>query len=415
MPSAAARRRRPRSTPAARAVTAPITTVRRVRRAAARHVDRRAAHRQLAQPRPCWPCGQRRAAIGSSSPASATAPTFAIASSSAARTLGLDARQGRRQLVGRTRAAAPGRRRRRRAARSARARAASPFVRTSATIARDASATSAAPGASARSSATARSGPPAARARSSRTQPLHQRRRSPPPSACARPGWRSGARCRRTISSRTTSPFSRSVVPVAVRSTIASTRPVSGASSTEPLTSTISAWRPVAAKYSRGDPRVLRRDPHRRRGGAAPPRPGRRRRRVGERSSGSRRSRGRAARRRSRSRLLDQHVLAGDRRCRRRRPRRRWARRDGRIVTSPTLGEQQLAVVRAHLGRVDADRRRAGRASPSNSAPRGTAIVSLAVTRPSAPRRSSAMCSRSTSSAKPTAGSGRPKRPSRSS
>ena len=51
------------------------------------------------------------------------------------------------------------------------------------------------------------------------------------------------------ISSRTTSPFSRSVVPVAVRSTIASTRPVSGASSTEPLTSTISAWRPVRSKY----------------------------------------------------------------------------------------------------------------------------------------------------------------------
>ena len=50
------------------------------------------------------------------------------------------------------------------------------------------------------------------------------------------------------ISSRITSPFSRSVVPVAVRSTIASTIPVSGASSTEPLTSTISAWRPVRSK-----------------------------------------------------------------------------------------------------------------------------------------------------------------------
>ena len=50
------------------------------------------------------------------------------------------------------------------------------------------------------------------------------------------------------MSSRITSPFSRSVVPVAVRSTMPSTRPVSGASSTEPLTSTISAWRPVLAK-----------------------------------------------------------------------------------------------------------------------------------------------------------------------
>ena len=36
--------------------------------------------------------------------------------------------------------------------------------------------------------------------------------------------------------------------PVAVRSTIPSTSPVSGASSTEPLTSTISAWRPVRSK-----------------------------------------------------------------------------------------------------------------------------------------------------------------------
>src|ERR687895_436186 len=50
------------------------------------------------------------------------------------------------------------------------------------------------------------------------------------------------------ISSTTRSPFSSRVRPVAVRSTIPSTRPVSGASSTEPFTSTISAWRPVSAK-----------------------------------------------------------------------------------------------------------------------------------------------------------------------
>ena len=73
-------------------------------------------------------------------------------------------------------------------------------------------------------------------------------RRSPPPSACGRPGWRSAAPCRPRSSSRITRLFSRSVVPVAVRSTIASTRPVSGASSTEPLTSTISTWRPVRSK-----------------------------------------------------------------------------------------------------------------------------------------------------------------------
>ena len=64
--------------------------------------------------------------------------------------------------------------------------------------------------------------------------------------------WATGLAIRRAvevmISSRMTRPFSRSVVPVAVRSTIASTSPVSGASSTEPLTSTISAWRPVSSK-----------------------------------------------------------------------------------------------------------------------------------------------------------------------
>src|SRR5206468_3267498 len=52
------------------------------------------------------------------------------------------------------------------------------------------------------------------------------------------------------IASRSTSPFSTSVLPVAVRSTIASASPVSGASSTEPFTSTISACRPVAAKWA---------------------------------------------------------------------------------------------------------------------------------------------------------------------
>ena len=52
------------------------------------------------------------------------------------------------------------------------------------------------------------------------------------------------------ISSTSRRLFSSSVRPVAVRSTMPSTSPVSGASSTEPLTSTISAWRPVPAKCS---------------------------------------------------------------------------------------------------------------------------------------------------------------------
>ena len=48
-----------------------------------------------------------------------------------------------------------------------------------------------------------------------------------------------------TIRSR----FSRSVRPVCVRSTIASTRPTSGASSTDPWSSTISARWPSTAMY----------------------------------------------------------------------------------------------------------------------------------------------------------------------
>ncbi len=45
-------------------------------------------------------------------------------------------------------------------------------------------------------------------------------------------------------------PFSTSVRPVAVRSTIPSASPHNGASSTEPLTSTTSAWRPVRANQA---------------------------------------------------------------------------------------------------------------------------------------------------------------------
>ena len=70
--------------------------------------------------------------------------------------------------------------------------------------------------------------------------------------AAARSLWATGLAIRRavhsTISSRTMRSCSRKVVPVAVRSTIASTMPVSGASSTDPLTSTISAWRPVSSR-----------------------------------------------------------------------------------------------------------------------------------------------------------------------
>src|SRR5215207_9490163 len=50
------------------------------------------------------------------------------------------------------------------------------------------------------------------------------------------------------ICSRTSSPFSFRVRPLATRSTMPSASPTSGASSTEPLTSITSAWRPVCSK-----------------------------------------------------------------------------------------------------------------------------------------------------------------------
>ena len=51
------------------------------------------------------------------------------------------------------------------------------------------------------------------------------------------------------ISSRTSSSFSSRVRPVSTRSTIPSASPTSGASSTEPLTSITSAWRPLSSKW----------------------------------------------------------------------------------------------------------------------------------------------------------------------
>ena len=72
--------------------------------------------------------------------------------------------------------------------------------------------------------------------------------------ASARSVWLTRLAIRRAdeakISSRSTSPFSRRVRPVATRSTMPWASPTSGASSTEPLTFTTSAWRPVAVKWA---------------------------------------------------------------------------------------------------------------------------------------------------------------------
>ena len=96
--------------------------------------------------------------------------------------------------------------------------------------------------------ASAAGSPSASVSRSHCIEPLQQRVDRRRLAACAATGLAISRAVQTAISSRITSPFSRSVVPVAVRSTIASASPVSGASSTDPLTSTISAWRPVSRK-----------------------------------------------------------------------------------------------------------------------------------------------------------------------
>ncbi len=104
--------------------------------------------------------------------------------------------------------------------------------------------------------------------------------------------------------------------------------------------------------------------------------------------------------------LLHQHVLAGDPDDRRRPPRRRSARPTA--ASSRSRPRRTAACGRSRGPRACRGRAgRAGRACRSNSAPRGTAIRRLVHCRRSSPV--SAMCSRSTLSANPTAGSGRPK------
>ena len=78
----------------------------------------------------------------------------------------------------------------------------------------------------------------------------------------------------------------------------------------------------------------------------------------------------------------------------------------------PDVAEQQLAVVGAHLGGVDAERvERVERVGEQRAARHGDRQAAKRFTAPRrAPRPASATCRRSTPSAKPTAGSGRPKR-----
>ena len=149
-----------------------------------------------------------------------------------------------------------------------------------------------------------------------------------------------------------------------------SASPVSGASSTEPLTSTISAWRPVRSKWRaaiRGYFVATRITPSRRSASSSRSSPG------GRRDDHHARAEPQVEQLVDRPLgLLGEHVLAGD-------PEVGGAGLDvGRHVgrphrDDPRVLEQQLAVVRAHLGRVDAEPRRAGRAcraSARRGAPR---------------------------------------------
>ena len=230
--------------------------------------------------------------------------------------------------------------------------------------------------------------------------------RSARPSACAPPGSRSGARCRWRSRSTTRRLFSASVLPLAVRSTMPSTSPVSGASSTEPFTSTISAWRPVSAKCSaatRGYLVAMRTRPRRRR--ASP---------IGSPPVGRRHDHLAAAEAQVEQlvdlpgRLLEQHVLAGDPDVGRAvlHVGRHVARAHGH---DPDVLEQQLSVVRAHLGGVDPEPvQQVERVGEERSA-RHRDGEPLA--HPSASSAAWARCTRCTSSASPHAGRSRPKRP----
>ena len=200
---------------------------RRIRIAAAGRVDRGAAHGHVAQLHRC-PCGSvtRRS---SSRPASATARTLWIATSSPARTRRRRAHPARVEN-GRDRAPAP-----KPTARLELERAASPPERTAAMI-------------------------PATRQPPTRPPAPTRGSRQPVPTQLLQDrvdlrrlhavGDRVGDQARRR--DRDLLADHEAVLAQRragrVRSTIPCTMPVSGASSTEPLTSTISTWRPVFSK-----------------------------------------------------------------------------------------------------------------------------------------------------------------------
>ena len=230
------------------------------------------------------------------------------------------------------------------------------------------------------------------------------------PSACGPPGWRSGGPCRRRSPPPPAAGSRSSVRPVAVRSTIPSTRPVSGASSTEPLTSTISAWRPLSAKWAaatRGYLVAMRTRPRRRRASLI----------------GSPPSRAATTMRQSpyaqvqqlvdlATGLLQQHVLAGDADV------GRAVLDVGGHVAGPHrhdagVGEQQLALVGADLAGIDPDAvQQIKGALEQRTARHGDG---QAVAHASASSAAWARCTRCTSRARPQAGRSRPKRLSSSS
>ena len=178
---------------------------RRVGRPAARHVDRRAPHRHARRSPPGGPAGSSTAA-GSRSCALATARTFAIAvrrpSSTSGSSTPTDASSSCESTrscsgpeLGAVEALGEARARRRRRPR-----------RTSSRISRTASLDAGRTAARASSRSRCAVDPHAA-------HPLRRSRRSAPPSACAPPGWRSGAPCRWRSAPSRARLFSASVLP----------------------------------------------------------------------------------------------------------------------------------------------------------------------------------------------------------
>src|SRR3954470_20189905 len=394
------------STPAARAVSAPMTTV-LGEGAGPRGTNIATRPTGTSRSRTAWPWGSSTSTSRPRS-ASATARTFAIAVSRPARTAGSSACSASESSPGSTRSGPSTRSKRSTYRRSA----PSPSTRTASTISATSSATDSAPGASECTRAAAASGSPPSEKRSTGTQALHDvvdrlglelvrdrvgdqpRRRDGDLLTDREPVLAQRRARRREVDDRLDEPGQRRQLD-------------------RPLDLDDLGLPPGALEEVGGGSRVLGRDTH----DAEPAQ--RLRRRVGLLVDARQHQRAAAVAEVEQLEdralgLLHQDVLAGD-------PDVGGARLDvGRDVgrahrDDAGVGEQQLAVVRADLGRVDVEPVEAVERLAEQRAARDGDRQPVAVHSPACSSPESAACRRSTPSAKPTAGRSRPKRPSRSS